>query len=243
MYVKSVMAGEYTAPPAQGPRTAEICGITPETCVLRRKISAYPPRLTTPSCMRAPPESLSPMIGAPTFRAISMTLHIFSACASDREPPKTVKSWLKTKTRLPPILPVPVTTPSPRYFCLSSPKSTLRCSTRASISSKLFGSRSPSSLSRAVSLPLRCCSSIRSVPPPSLADSFNCRRRRSLSCSRSFPISIPLVLLPGRPFDHGAPDQLPGLIHDDRLPRGDSPLRLIEDEPDSPSPERNHGCR
>ena len=29
MKMKSVMAGEYTAPPAQGPMMAEICGITP----------------------------------------------------------------------------------------------------------------------------------------------------------------------------------------------------------------------
>ncbi len=38
--VKSVIAGEYTAPPAQGPRIAEICGTTPEASVLRRKMSA-----------------------------------------------------------------------------------------------------------------------------------------------------------------------------------------------------------
>ena len=40
MNVKSVMAGEYTAPPAHGPITAEICGITPDAMTLRRKISA-----------------------------------------------------------------------------------------------------------------------------------------------------------------------------------------------------------
>src|ERR671928_213085 len=51
--------------------------------------------------MRAPPESLRPMTGAPTFIAWSITLQIFSACASESEPPKTVKSWLKTKTRRP----------------------------------------------------------------------------------------------------------------------------------------------
>src|SRR6185436_9203567 len=39
MYVKSVIAGEYTAPPAQGPRMAEIWGTTPEASVFRRKIS------------------------------------------------------------------------------------------------------------------------------------------------------------------------------------------------------------
>ena len=42
------------------------------------------------------------MIGAPTFIARSMTLQIFAAYASDSEPPKTVKSWLKTKT-VPPV--------------------------------------------------------------------------------------------------------------------------------------------
>ena len=51
--------------------------------------------------MRAPPESLSPITGAPTFIAWSMTLQIFSACASLSEPPNTVKSWLKTKTSRP----------------------------------------------------------------------------------------------------------------------------------------------
>ena len=40
MKVKSVIAGEYTAPPAHGPMTAEIWGTTPEASVLRRKTSA-----------------------------------------------------------------------------------------------------------------------------------------------------------------------------------------------------------
>ena len=40
MNTKSVMAGEYTAPPAQGPMIAEIWGTTPEASVLRRKMSA-----------------------------------------------------------------------------------------------------------------------------------------------------------------------------------------------------------
>ena len=38
--IKSVIPGEYTAPPAQGPMIALICGITPLANVLRRKISA-----------------------------------------------------------------------------------------------------------------------------------------------------------------------------------------------------------
>ena len=39
MKMKSVIAGEYTAPPAHGPMTTEICGTTPEASVLRRKMS------------------------------------------------------------------------------------------------------------------------------------------------------------------------------------------------------------
>ena len=38
--MKSVIAGEYTAPPAHGPMMAEICGTTPLYNVLRRKMSA-----------------------------------------------------------------------------------------------------------------------------------------------------------------------------------------------------------
>ena len=89
------MAGEYTAPPAHGPRIAEICGTTPEASVLRRKMSAYPASEATPSWMRAPPESFRPTIGAPTFIAWSITLQIFAALVSESDPPKTVKSWAK----------------------------------------------------------------------------------------------------------------------------------------------------
>src|SRR5438132_1213421 len=35
MIVKSVIAGEYTAPPAQGPMMAEICGTTPDARAAR----------------------------------------------------------------------------------------------------------------------------------------------------------------------------------------------------------------
>ena len=63
--------------------------------------------------MRAPPESLIPITGAPTRIAWSMILQIFSAWASERAPPKTVKSWLNTNTGRPLMVPEPVTTPSP----------------------------------------------------------------------------------------------------------------------------------
>jgi hypothetical protein len=55
--------------------------------------------------MRAPPESLRPITGAPTFIAWSMTLQIFSAWVSDSEPPNTVKSCENTKTRRPLMVP------------------------------------------------------------------------------------------------------------------------------------------
>ena len=84
---------------------SEICGITPEACTLRRKISPYRPRETTPSWMRAPPESLMPMIGQPVFMARSMTLTIFSPKTWPSEPPKTVKSWANTHTWRPSMVP------------------------------------------------------------------------------------------------------------------------------------------
>ncbi len=37
MNVKSVIAGEYTAPPAHGPMMSEICGTTPDARTLRYK--------------------------------------------------------------------------------------------------------------------------------------------------------------------------------------------------------------
>ena len=40
MNTKSVIAGEYTAPPAHGPMTRLICGMTPDACTFRQKISA-----------------------------------------------------------------------------------------------------------------------------------------------------------------------------------------------------------
>ncbi len=84
---------------------SEICGITPDACTLRRKISPYSPSETTPSWMRAPPESLMPMIGQPVFIARSMTLTIFSPKTWPSDPPKTVKSCANTQTWRPSTVP------------------------------------------------------------------------------------------------------------------------------------------
>src|SRR5580692_3423434 len=127
--------------------------------------------------MRAPPESLSPTIGAPTFMARSITLQIFWAHAAPSEPPKTVKSWAKTKSFRPSTVPCPVTTPSPRTFCSSMPNSVHRCVTKRPISTNEPGSRSRSMRSRAVSLPASCCFLTRSAPPPSRARALVASRR------------------------------------------------------------------
>jgi len=103
------------------------------------------------------------------FTAISIILHIFSDKVLDNEPPKTVKSWANTKTVLPLIRPVPVTTPSPKYFCFSIPKFVQRWVTNLSNSINVPLSRRRSILSLAVSLPAWCCFSILWIPPPSSA--------------------------------------------------------------------------
>ena len=107
--------------------------------------------------MRAPPESLIPMTGQPILAARSMTLHIFSAMTSPREPPKTVKSCEKTHTRRPSIVPWPVTTASPQGRFFSMPNSVTRWRTKVSSSWNEPGSSSVSMRSRAVILPRACC--------------------------------------------------------------------------------------
>ena len=77
MMTKSVMAGEYTAPPAHGPRMTEICGMNPEAWQDARKIRPYMARPPTPSWMRAPPESSSAKQGTPCWTARSMRSVIF----------------------------------------------------------------------------------------------------------------------------------------------------------------------
>ena len=98
-----------------------------------------------------------PITGQPILAARSMILHIFSAMTSPSEPPKTVKSWEKTQTLRPSIVPWPVTTASPqgRFFCMS--KSIVRWRTNVSSSWNEPGSSSFSIRSRAVSLPRACC--------------------------------------------------------------------------------------
>src|SRR5207244_962756 len=105
--------------------------------------------------MRAPPESLRPMIGAPLRTARSMTLQILAACPSARDPPKTVKSWEKTYTLRPSMRPKPVTTPSPVTRSSSAMSSVGRAMTTASSSVKLPSSRRSSIRSCAAAVAVR----------------------------------------------------------------------------------------
>src|SRR5256886_2616956 len=106
--------------------------------------------------MRAPPESLMPMIGMRFFSARSMTLMTFSANTSPSDPPKTVASWLNSITSRPPILAMPVTTPSPAMRFDSRPKPDARWTAKMSSSSNELRSTRREMRSRAVSLCLAC---------------------------------------------------------------------------------------
>ena len=73
--------------------------------------------------MRAPPESLRPMTGAPTFMARSMTLQIFSACASRERAAEDREVLAEDEDRAGRrCVPWPVTTPSPRILLLLHPE-------------------------------------------------------------------------------------------------------------------------
>ena len=71
-----------------------------------------------------------PISGQPTRAARSMTLQIFSPMTSPSEPPKTVKSWLKTQTWRPSIVPWPVITASASGRFAAMPKSVVRWRTK-----------------------------------------------------------------------------------------------------------------
>src|SRR6266436_36548 len=127
--------------------------------------------------MRAPPESLRPITGAPLRMARSIIFTIFCALDSESEPPNTVKSCAKTYTSRPSTRPNPVTNPSPAGRCASIPKSVQWWRTNLSSSSKVPSSSNKLIRSRAVSLPALCSRSRRSSPPPASASSL--RRRNS----------------------------------------------------------------
>ena len=90
--------------------------------------------------MRAPAPSFRPTTGAPTLRAKSITLWIFSANTSPSAPPNTVKSCENTNTLRPSTVPHPVITPSV-YGRSSSPAAWARWRASRSSSWKEPGSQ------------------------------------------------------------------------------------------------------
>ena len=142
---------------------------------------AYPERLATPSCTRAPPESLMKTNGVPVFMDAFMVSAILSACTSPAEPPATVKSWLATCTGRPAIRPRPVTAPSAGKSLSAMPKNLPLCLANNPASWKESRSSNRVTRSRAVSFPLLCCFAARSSPPPSFSRSRICPRSEILS--------------------------------------------------------------
>src|SRR6266852_8770462 len=104
--------------------------------------------------MRAPPESLMPMIGTRLRSASSCTFTIFSAVTSPSEPPYTVASYAYTATGRRSISPKPATTPSPAILRSSMPNPVARCVANRSSSTNELSSSSISMRSRALERPL-----------------------------------------------------------------------------------------
>ena len=65
----------------------DICGLCPESGSCRRAISEYIAKEVTASWMRAPPESLMPIMGHPMRCAMSMISATFLPNVSPTEPP------------------------------------------------------------------------------------------------------------------------------------------------------------
>src|SRR5580700_2899874 len=152
--------------------------------------------------MRAPPESLMPIIGEPVRIAKSITLQIFSANASPSEPPSTEKSCENRKTWRPSMVARPVMTPSPKNSFSSRPNAFARWMTNRSNSTKESSSTSASTRSRAERLPRACCRASASGPA-GIADSARLASSSSYFSARlftlpplheSFPLSSYVIL-------------------------------------------------
>ena len=116
--------------------------------------------------MRAPPESLIPMIGHATIAHHSINAATLRPNISPRDPPKTVWSWEKTPTGRPSMVPRPVTTPSPKS-ALGSPG----VRANAPVSKKLPGSSKAWTRARALGMPFLSRLAAAFSPPGSLASS------------------------------------------------------------------------
>src|SRR5665647_2381001 len=180
--MKSVSAGEYAAPPAQGPAMIEICGTAPDSATFWKNTLPQPDSESMPSWTRAPPESLKQTNGVPFSRAARIAVATLIECISPAEPPATLKSWLATCTGRPSTAAAPVTTPSAGMTAVSIPNNVVRCLASIPNSSKLSGSTSSAIRSRAFSLPAACCLACRFSPPPAMTSSRRVRSSVIRSC-------------------------------------------------------------
>ena len=120
------------------------------------KVEQYAWSADTPSCILAPAASLNVTIGHPASIAFSKQFMILSRPASPIDPPIIVTSLAYANTGLPYTLPYPHSMPSlPRSFWLR-PKSAHLFLVHGFSSEYVSGSKKPSILSSAVSLPFLC---------------------------------------------------------------------------------------
>ena len=95
--MKSVIAGEYTAPPAQGPMITLIWGTTPDAIMFRLEHICVSSQAGDPFLdARAPRIVQSDDRSAILHGHVHDLANFFVHGVSLREPPKTVKSWLNT---------------------------------------------------------------------------------------------------------------------------------------------------
>ena len=158
---------------------SEICGTTPLACTLRWKISPYRPSETTPSWIRAPPESLMPMTGQPVF--MRQVHDLDDLLAEDlAERPAEHREVLGEHADLAAVDRAVAGDDAVAVgaVVLEAERGE-RCRASSSISMNEPSSRSASIRSRAVILPLACCFSTARAEPACTASSL--RRCRSAS--------------------------------------------------------------
>ena len=123
MKMKSVMAGEYTAPARSRADDdgdlgddAGVEGISQEYIAVGRQAECA--LLDAGAAGVVEPDDGAAGLGSQG----PMTLQIFWLTASEREPPMTVKSWAKAKIWRPSTFPYPVTTASPKGASIAQAK-------------------------------------------------------------------------------------------------------------------------
>ena len=201
MTTKSHIPAKLVGPANPAPSMAAHCGTQPDMRAMAAKVPTAPGLLpaaakcreSSPSWMRWPPPSSRSTNGWPCSRASWVARACFSPPFLPLEPPYMVKSKDTTDAGRPSMSTVPVTTPSPGAS-RSSVKAVSRAgSMRDPNSTKLPGSASAVTRSRAVSLPRACCLATASGRDPS-------RPRARLASTRSSSASSSSALIGRPPF-------------------------------------------